>query len=131
MAALVFPFTVDDAGAVGLVRDEVREARNEIVNCLMTTKRERPMRPMYGGDVHSFLFDVIDDDTVGEMKVVMGTALADDVPTVRITGLDVTPSSLGESTLEVVVYFSLAQDIDGETYAATITIDGVVTERVL
>lgn len=131
MAAIGFPFTVDDTGRVSLVRDPVAEARNEVINCITTSPLTRPMRPGYGGGLMGYLFATMDENTVGDIQHQLTAALVADVPTVTVESINVRQNPVVDGQLDVAVLFSLKRDIESQVYMATVSIDGVVTEEIL
>lgn len=131
MAAIGFPFTVDDTGRVALVRDPVAEARNEVINCVTTSAYTRVMRPNYGGGLMGYLFDTMDESTVADIQHQLTNALTIDVPSVSVHRIGVRPNPVVDGQLDVGIFFSLRRDIESQVYLATVTIDGVVTEEIL
>lgn len=128
MGALAFPFKVDDRGHVSFVNDEARRIANEIINCVTTMKRERPMRPNFGGGAPGFVFHARDDDLVEVMRTQFRNSLDTYVPDANIERVNVDIDDADSSRIDVEILFSLQSEIDGEVYEAQVTLDGIVSE---
>ena len=125
MGALAFPFTIDSTGAVSFARDRVRQAQDQIVNCLTTGLNERVLRPAFGGDVRSQVFEALDDLAVQDLQQQVRQALSDHVSAANVVDIEV---RLTENQLRVGVFFTLSEEIDGQVYVATVT-NGITSEE--
>jgi phage baseplate assembly protein W len=71
---MAFPLDVDAAGRIALVRDEI-DVEQAIRLIIGTAPGERPMRPEFGCDVHDYVFERVDAQTVGRIENAIRTAL--------------------------------------------------------
>lgn len=72
MRALTFPFSLAPGGKVGETLDYAQIVRGQVIDALMTNLGERVMRPRYGCDIQSAIFDPSDElvrrDAAGQIK---------------------------------------------------------------
>jgi len=68
MKSLKVPFTFD-GGGVGETSDPSRLAEQKIINVLVTNTGERAMRPSYGANTSSLLFDITSRMEFSDYKV--------------------------------------------------------------
>lgn len=57
--------------------------RQQVVDCVITNSRERVMRPDYGSDIRSLLFDLTDDLVRSDVAATVKTRLELQVPRAR------------------------------------------------
>jgi phage baseplate assembly protein W len=60
MQALQYPFGLSATGSIAVVTTYPELVKNQLIDALMTNFLERPMRPNYGSDLRSALFDPTD-----------------------------------------------------------------------
>ena len=72
MRALLFPFSLAPGGKISETTDYAQIVRGQVIDALMTNLGERVMRPRYGCDIQSALFDPSDElvrrDAAGQIK---------------------------------------------------------------
>ena len=61
MRALSYPFRLSPGGSLASTTDYNQVVRGQVIDSLMTNQGERVMRPNYGCDVQSALFDPTDE----------------------------------------------------------------------
>lgn len=103
---LAFPMGVDQRGGITLAcgASDIDQAIRLILG---TMPGERPMRPEFGCDLHSFLFDTIDAATVGQIDTAVRVALARWEPRIEVTGIDVNLSQTGDGLLEIEIDYRI------------------------
>jgi hypothetical protein len=60
MQALQYPFGLSSTGAIAVATTYPEVVKNQLIDVLMTNFLERAMRPNYGSDLRSALFDPTD-----------------------------------------------------------------------
>lgn len=60
MKALQYPFSLSPQGAIAVSTTYPEMVKNQLIDVLMTNYLERAMRPGYGSDLRSALFDPTD-----------------------------------------------------------------------
>ena len=120
MRSLAIPFqfaSPEEGGGVATTRDPHRLIQQRIINVLVTIPYERAMRPEYGANIYSLLFDSIDELAFADWKTdalaivnqyISGASVIDIEATQgRSTGYN----QYGEpTTLYVSVYYRLPPD---------------------
>ena len=61
MRAVRYPFNLTPSGRLGEARSYEDLVRGQVIDALMTNQGERVMRPRYGCDIQSALFDPVDE----------------------------------------------------------------------
>lgn len=129
MGAITFPFNVDDRGRIAFTKDRTRQFVSEIINCVTTSNYERVMRPYYGGGARDFLFMPLSGEELNEVRSQVRKAIEKDVPDVNVEQVNVRVHEKASSRLDIVILFSLKDDLNRTVFRADVTIDGSVTER--
>ena len=123
MGAIDFPFRLTHSGAVGFIADDpVREVTNELINALTTLVGERVMRPGYGGNVHTLLFQNGDDALVQERQAALPRILTDMVPRSIVRTVDIATDPV-EGVIGVRVQFEVADYVQSPVFTATINLE--------
>lgn len=129
---IAFPFAVDRTGGIAFAASEVDVARQHIVSAVGTQPGERVMRPQYGCDTMSHLFDPNDAVTGGLLEAEIRQAVGELVPEVTLTEVAI-GGDVGSGTVTITTAFVLNRT--GEAAEAVTTIhtavrvDGVVYEE--
>jgi uncharacterized protein len=105
-SGLSFPLQVDHRGAIALAsgEEDIAQAINLI---LSTAPGERPMRPEFGCEIHSYLFDTIDAETVAEMEAAVRAALARWEPRIEVDQVTFDLSEVQDGRLTFTVRYSI------------------------
>ena len=85
--SLKTPFRVDN-GRIGVTRDQTTAIKQKIVDVLVTDRFERAMRPEYGGNINSAVFENIDTLEATDYKLDLATAISQSVSGVTVTSID-------------------------------------------
>lgn len=95
-----FPPRLDSRGRIATVSDE-QDVEEAIRMILMTRKGERPMRPEFGCDIFSLMFQPCDDATAGLAKRFVHEALARWEPRIEVTEVRAEPDAVDSSRLRI------------------------------
>lgn len=88
MKALDFPFRFV-GGKIATTDNYTRIVRNQIIDSVMTNYQERIMRPDYGADIQSMVFEQSDDLRRKDANVVIMERLSIMVPRAVIESVDI------------------------------------------
>ena len=88
MKALKFPLRIV-GGKMASTSDYNEIVRNQLIDSVMTNFGERVMRPEYGADVQSLLFDPADELRTSDMAVILKERLTFMVPRATIEEITV------------------------------------------
>jgi uncharacterized protein len=80
MRALSYPFSLAPNGGIASTTTYEQIVRGQVIDALMTNQGERIMRPRYGCDVQSALFDPSDELVRRDAATVIQTHLEQFVP---------------------------------------------------
>jgi phage baseplate assembly protein W len=133
MRSISIPFQFSNGKVVETENDD-KIARQRIVDVLATDKYERVMRPDYGADIRSLLFEPLDPLIFADFRVDAIKDINDYVSNAKITDLQIregNPIQQGdyaESTLSVRVLYRTAA-MGASTFVATITGNTIITEE--
>jgi uncharacterized protein len=105
-SGLSFPLQVDHRGAIALASGE--EDITQAINLILSTAPgERPMRPEFGCEIHSYLFDTIDAETVAQMEAAVRAALARWEPRIEVEQVVFDLSAVQEGQLTFTVRYTI------------------------
>ena len=124
------PFRIDSLGSVGTITGLVASVRSHIVAIITTRLGERVMRPTYGSDVHSLVFDVADPVIAAQVSDDLREVLEREEPNADI--ISVTPriaESPGDTGVVITVAFSIQPY--AQQFEATALVDPTLAEEVL
>jgi phage baseplate assembly protein W len=125
MKTLRIPLQLDSRRRLSVVSSPDEVVRTQILDILVTGRRERPFRPGYGAGVPEMFFGTVDPNIFGAKEAEIRAALRAKVVggTVRSVKL----SGGTDGNLSVTVSFTLAPG--GPSYDAVQTFDGIATEE--
>jgi phage baseplate assembly protein W len=105
-SGLAFPVSVDQRGGVALCsgEDDVAQAIRLILG---TAPGERPMRPEFGCELHDFLFDTIDAETIGKIDTAVRVALDRWEPRIELIAIDFDLSRTADGALEIEIKYRI------------------------
>lgn len=133
MRSISIPFQFANGKVVETENDD-KIARQRIIDVLATDKYERVMRPEYGADIKSLLFEPLDPLIFADFRVDAIKDINDYVSNAKVTDLQIregNPIEQGgdsESTLLVRVLYKTAS-MGTSTFVATITGNTIITEE--
>lgn len=99
---VAFPFQLGDHNQIALVSGDLA-IRQSIYVIVYTVPGERVMRPEFGCEIHSLVFDPINDETAVVAERYVREALLRWEPRINLENVAVTPGNidLGEMWIEV------------------------------
>lgn len=103
---LSFPLSVDHRAGIAMCSGET-DVEQAIRVILSTVPGERPMRPEFGCELHSFLFETIDAETVGRIDTAVRVALDRWEPRIDVAGIEVDLSRMTDGVLEINVGYRI------------------------
>jgi phage baseplate assembly protein W len=105
-SGLSFPLHTDQRGALALAHG-VQDIEQAIGLILGTAPGERPMRPEFGCEVHDYVFDTIDAETVGKVDNAVRRALARWEPRIEVIGLDFDLDEVDQGKLMITISYEV------------------------
>jgi uncharacterized protein len=119
--ALDFPFRFEN-GKLAATSNYSRIVRNQLIDTLMTNFRERVMRPDYGSDIQSLLFNQSDELQRGDTASIIQERLSYAVPRALIDSVEIRP----DPQSKFVVYITVSYRVNefSEPEAVTIPVSG-------
>jgi phage baseplate assembly protein W len=105
-SGLAFPLGVDHRGGIALAHAD-EDIEQAVALILGTVPGERPMRPEFGCDLHSLVFETMDAEMVGAMDFAIRAALERWEPRIEVTGIDFDLSRGAEGVLEVMIEYTV------------------------
>lgn len=121
--ALDFPFRFD-SGSLALTSDYSRVVRAQVIDTLMTNFRERIMRPDYGSDIQSLLFDPSDELRRDDTASIIKERLAYAVPRAIIEEVGIAPDAQQPYLVYVTVVYRVNSFSEPETLTVPVSNGG-------
>ena len=95
------------------------QTKYNIINFLLTDKRERPLNPTFGAGLRSKLFEQISESTIDELEVYIANQVENNFPNVQVVDLSVSGDPDRNS---ISIQFSYRITTTSETDTANIVI---------
>jgi phage baseplate assembly protein W len=105
-SGLAFPISVDHRGAIALASGH-EDIDQTIHLILSTAPGERPMRPEFGCEIHDYIFDTLDANTVAKMEEAVRAALARWEPRIEVQQVEFDLSEVDEGRLAFTVRYTV------------------------
>jgi phage baseplate assembly protein W len=105
MQALQYPFGLSPTGSIAVVTTYPELVKNQLIDVLMTNFLERAMRPSYGSDLRSALFDPTDILARADAAKVVAKRINDFCPRVILQGVKFLLDDTQQSTVFVDVSY--------------------------
>ena len=109
----------DSPSAFRSVYTTKEQTKYNIINFLLTDKRERPLNPTFGAGLRSKLFEQITTETVSDLEQSIRNQVENNFPNVRVTDLIITGDPNNSS---ISIKFSYKLLSTSETDSANIVI---------
>ena len=105
-SGLAFPISVDHRGSIALAsgHEDIDQAIHLI---LSTAPGERPMRPEFGCEIHDYLFDTLDANTVAKMEEAVRAALGRWEPRIEVQQVEFDLDDVDEGILAFTIRYSV------------------------
>jgi Bacteriophage baseplate protein W len=107
-SGLAFPLSADQCGGIALARGAA-DIEQAIHLILGTAPGERPMRPEFGCDLHNFLFETVDAETVGKIDRAVRVALDRWEPRIEVTDIDFDLTRAADGLLEITIGYRIRE----------------------
>ena len=117
-----FPFRFQ-GGSLQLTSNYQRVVRAQLIDSVMTNYRERVMRPDYGADIQSFLFEGVPELRTIDTANLIKQRLIAMVPRATIDSVSVEQDPANRSTVDISVAYRANSYDDPETLQFSITKD--------
>ena len=121
--AIDFPFRVK-SGSLATTNDYQRIVRAQVIDAVTTNYRERVMRPEYGADIQSLLFDPADELRRSDASSVISARIMQMVPKVTVVGVSIEPDKNDRNVVYINIGYK-ASDYD-EVSVLSIPLDPAV-----
>src|SRR5687767_5889495 len=122
------PFQVGPSGGIDFTMDPVVQAMQHVMSAVLTASAERVMRPGYGTEVYSSLFEADDPGVATGLVAAMQAAIRGYVPTVVVHSIKLVDDTAGDGLMQFYISFALVGR-ESETHEATISVGGSVFEQ--
>jgi phage baseplate assembly protein W len=86
---VVLPFARGKTGYFNQSFSVIDQAKSNLTNLILTKKGERVMVPTFGCEIHGRIFDSADETFVSDIQTDIESAVADWLPYIRITAINV------------------------------------------
>jgi len=101
---IMFPMRVDSSGAIALTSG-ADDLASSIRMVLATAPGERLMRPKFGCRIWELMFEPINANTIGMMRVAVIEALAQWEPRIDVDEVDVDPDPDADGRVNIGVHY--------------------------
>jgi len=92
-----FPFRDSfDGNYLDLSNTSQEEIRTDLVHLLLTRKGTRYYLPDFGTRLYEYIFEPLDGPTFSEIETEIRDSVAEYIPGITITSMEITPASEGE-----------------------------------
>jgi Bacteriophage baseplate protein W len=105
-SGLAFPIHVDARGAIALAAGE-EDIEQAMTLILSTAPGERPMRPEFGCEIHDYIFDSIDANTVTRMEAAVRSALLRWEPRIDVEQVEFDLSDVHQGQIAFTVRYTV------------------------
>lgn len=82
------------------------QIKSNLINFFLTNHGERPMKPKYGANLRSDLFEMVNNQTFDLLKAKIQRLLQDNFPNVKLVDLEVF-SNDSQNTIQISVYYNV------------------------
>jgi len=96
------------------------QLKYNIINYLLTGRRERVFQPTFGAGLREQLFEQITDDSAITLEALVKTGVEDNFPNVNVTQIQVTPA-YDQNTINIVFSYSISNT--GQTDQITLNFE--------
>ena len=108
---LAFPFQLGDRNQISLVSGDLA-IRQSIYIIVYTVPGERVMRPDFGCEIHSLVFDPLNEDTAVVAERYVRDALLRWEPRINLQAVNITPGNIDMGELWIEVSYQIKGQYD-------------------
>jgi len=108
ISGVAFPLDLSGTGGIFTANEGIKSIRDGLIQILLTSRGERVMRPSFGTDLRTGVFDQNDPLLAESLKSQVAEAIATYEPRVVVKKLDLTQN---EHNLNIVLKLALKDDL--------------------
>jgi phage baseplate assembly protein W len=97
-----------DTGFFKQTKTTLQQAKHNIINLLKTIPGERLGQPAFGSNLHSVLFEPMNEDFNDQLEDSIRTSLTTWLPYINIKKIDITQPDYNENRVNIAIDFGLA-----------------------
>jgi|TARA_R110000744_G_scaffold224563_2_gene343109 phage baseplate assembly protein W len=105
---LELPMGYSDTGFFKQTKTTLQQAKHNIINLLKTIPGERLGQPAFGSNLHSVLFEPMNEDFNDQLEDSIRTSLTTWLPYINIKKIDITQPDYNENRVNIAIDFGLA-----------------------
>ena len=109
---LKLPLWYSDTGYFKQTRTTLQQSKYNIINLLKTIPGERLGQPGFGSDLHSILFEPMNEDFSDILKDSIRTSLETWLPYINIKNIEITMPDYNISQVNITIDFGLSFEPD-------------------
>ena len=109
---LKLPLGYSDTGYFKQTRTTLQQSKYNIINLLKTIPGERLGQPGFGSDLHSILFEPMNEDFSDILKDSIRTSLETWLPYINIKNIEITMPDYNISQVNITIDFGLSFEPD-------------------
>lgn len=129
MPSIRVPFSIAASGKVESTTTNEKIIEQQIIDVLSTSEFERVMRPLYGANAVSLLFEPLDELIFSEFKVDALEKLNRNVSGAAVVDMDVEPLEIaGDTVLSITAKYSMRTG-SIKTFSFQVTFPSLLTEE--
>jgi len=121
-SAIALPFSIDSYGRVTKTTDQSKIWADKVRSVIGTAVKERVMRPTFGTDIPSAVFEN-QEDSVGRIQEVVSTSFSGQLPQLTLEQVDTSYDEYS-GTLTVTITYALPNEEIVTTTVGLIIISG-------
>tara|TARA_R110000796_G_scaffold44720_1_gene108903 strand:+ start:3622 stop:4050 length:429 start_codon:yes stop_codon:yes gene_type:complete len=105
---LELPLGYSDTGFFKQTKTTLQQAKYNIINLIKTIPGERLGQPAFGSDLHSVLFEPMNEDFNDLLEDSIRTSMSTWLPYINIKKIDITQPDYDENRVNIIIDFGLA-----------------------
>ena len=106
---VAIPFSADNVfTSVYTTKDQTKY---NLINFLLTDRRERPFNPNFGAGIRSYLFEQIENNTLDDIQLSLSSKLESYFSNIKVTQLDVV-GNVDNNSITILLSYTLLNTSD-------------------
>ena len=106
---VAIPFSADNVFTSVYTTKE--QTRYNIINYILTDRRERPFNPNFGAGLRSYLFEQIENSTLDDIQLALSSKLESYFSNIKVTQLDVV-GNVNNNSINIILSYTLLNTSD-------------------
>jgi phage baseplate assembly protein W len=106
---VAIPFSSD--GVFTSVYTTKEQTRYNIINFILTDRRERPFNPNFGAGLRSYLFEQIENNTLDDIQLSLSSKLESYFSNIKVTQLDFV-GNVDNNSITIILSYTLLSTSD-------------------